>query len=208
MAERSSWSDDGAGDQRLVISAGDQRLVGGGAVTMEGEVGVGLTFSHVGICVGDLERALRFYCEGLGFELVQSHTVGQEFGRLMEIDDVALQSRFVRRDGVSIELLHFDAPGHVGEAVRRPMNQLGLTHVSLRVSDVDAVAERIESWGGTVVRSTRTTFGSAGSTGSAGPAGSAGSTGSVGSARSADVLDFVYCTDPDGTRIELMHLPG
>jgi len=24
----------------------------------------------------------------------------------------------------------------------------------------------------------------------------------------SDALDFVYCTDPDGTRIELMHLPG
>jgi catechol 2,3-dioxygenase-like lactoylglutathione lyase family enzyme len=145
---------------------------------------VDVTFSHVGICVSDLERSVRFYCEGLGFELVQSHTVGEEFGRLMELDHVVLQSRFVRRDGVSIELLHFDSPGHSGEAVRRPMNQLGLTHLSLRVQDVDVVAEAIESRGGTVVADTRTTFGS------------------------SDVLDFVYCTDPDGVRIELMHLPG
>ena len=90
-----------------------------------------VTFSHLGICVSDLERSVRFYCEGLGFELVQSHTVGPEFGRLMEVDDVALQSRFVRRDGVSIELLHFDSPGHSGEPARRPMNQLGITHLSL-----------------------------------------------------------------------------
>ena len=26
------------------------------------------TFSHFGICVRDLERSLRFYCEALGFE--------------------------------------------------------------------------------------------------------------------------------------------
>ena len=143
-----------------------------------------VTFSHVGICVSDLERSVRFYCDGLGFELVQSHTVGEEFGRLMELDGVVLQSRFVRRDGVSIEILHFDSPGHSGEAVRRPMNQLGLTHLSLRVRDVDVVADAIESFGGTMVADTRTTFGS------------------------SDVLDFVYCTDPDGVRIELMHLPG
>lgn len=143
-----------------------------------------MTFSHVGICVSDLERSVRFYCEGLGFELVQSHTVGKEFGPLMEIEDVVLQSRFIRRDGVSLELLHFDAPGHEGEPVRRPMNQLGLTHLSLRVGDLDAVAHVIESLGGTVVLGTRTTFGP------------------------SDALDFVYCTDPDGTRIELMHLPG
>ena len=143
-----------------------------------------MAFSHVGICVSDLERSVRFYCDGLGFELVQSHTVGQEFGPLMEIEDVVLQSRFIRRDGVSLELLHFDAPGHVGEPLRRPMNQLGLTHLSLRVADLDAVAHVIESLGGTVVAGTRTTFGT------------------------SDALDFVYCTDPDGTRIELMHLPG
>ncbi len=145
---------------------------------------VDVTFSHVGICVSDLQRSVRFYCEGLGFELVQSHAVGAEFGRLMEVDDVALESRFLRRDGVSIELLHFDSPGYSGAAVRRPMNQLGITHLSLRVADLDAVAHVIETYGGSVLRSTRTTLGS------------------------SPALDFVYCTDPDGVRIELMHVPG
>jgi len=141
-------------------------------------------FSHLGICVSDLEESMRFYCDALGFELVQSHTVGAEFARLMELEDVVLQSRFVRRDGVSIELLHFDSPGHCGDGVRRPMNQLGLTHLSLRVDDLDGVALRIESLGGSVLRETRTTLGA------------------------SNALDFVYCTDPDGVRIELMHLPG
>jgi len=146
---------------------------------------VDVTVSHVGICVSDLDRSLRFYCEGLGFELVQSHTVGEAFGRLMEIDGVSLQSRFVRRDGFSIELLHFDEPGHSGDATRRPMNQLGFTHLSLRVDDLDAVAGTVETFGGSVVDATRTTFGSG-----------------------ATALDFLYCTDPDGVRIELMRLPG
>jgi catechol 2,3-dioxygenase-like lactoylglutathione lyase family enzyme len=141
-------------------------------------------FSHMGICVSDLERSVRFYCDALGFELTGSHTVGDEFGKLMELDDVVLQSRFVCRDGVSLELLHFESPGHRGEPVRRPMNQLGLTHLSVRVDDVDAVSRTIEAHGGTVIAGTRTTFGS-------GPK-----------------LDFVYCTDPDGVRIELMCLPG
>jgi catechol 2,3-dioxygenase-like lactoylglutathione lyase family enzyme len=145
---------------------------------------VNLTFSHVGICVSDLDRSLRFYCEGLGFEPAQAHTVGGEFGRLMEVDDVVLQSRFVHRDGVSLELLHFDSPGHSGGSERRPMNQLGITHLSLRVDDLDHVAHVIESFGGRVVTSTRTTLGP-----------------------SDNPLDFVYCTDPDGVRIELMHLP-
>jgi catechol 2,3-dioxygenase-like lactoylglutathione lyase family enzyme len=143
------------------------------------------TFSHFGICVSDLERSLRFYCEGLGFVAAESHTVGDEFGRLMELDAVALRSQFVRRDAIAIELLQFSSPDTIGEPVRRPMNQLGLTHLSLRVDDVDAVAAAVENLGGTVVTETRTTFDLSG-----------------------QPLDFVYCTDPDGVRIELMRLPA
>jgi catechol 2,3-dioxygenase-like lactoylglutathione lyase family enzyme len=143
------------------------------------------TFSHLGICVSDLERSLRFYCEGLGFEPTDSHHVGDEFAALMEVAPVSLESRMIRRDGVTLELLFFAEPGPTGEPVRRPMNQLGLTHLSLRVDDVEAVAATIESLGGAVVRPTRTTF-------------------DIGTAH----VDFLYCTDPDGVRIELMDLPG
>lgn len=144
-----------------------------------------LSFSHLGICVSDLERSLRFYCEGLGFEKVGSHQVGPEFGALMEVEQVRLQSRMLRRDGCTIELLGFESPGTTGDPVRRPMNQLGLTHLSLRVDDVDGAASAIEAVGGAVVRGTRTTCDLPGAR-----------------------LDFVYCTDPDGVRIELMDLPS
>ena len=141
----------------------------------------GISVSHIGICVSDLDASLRFYCEGLGFVEGASHDVGQEFAALMEVDAVRLRSRMIARDGVTIELLGFDAPGVTGDGSRRPMNMLGLTHLSLRVGDVEGTAATIEALGGTVVRETRTTFAFGDST-----------------------LDFVYCTDPDGERIELM----
>ena len=62
------------------------------------------------------------------------------------------------RDGVTIELLGFRSPATIGDTARRPMNQLGLTHLSIRVDEVDAVASTIEALGGTVVPTTRTTF--------------------------------------------------
>jgi lactoylglutathione lyase len=144
-----------------------------------------LSFSHFGICVSDLGRSLRFYRDGLGFEEVASHQVGKEFGVLMEVEEVEVESRMLSRDGITIELLGFISPGFTGDAGRRPMNKLGLTHLSLRVDDVESVASDIEAFGGTVVRSTRTTF-------------------DLGSTR----LDFLYCTDPDGVRIELMDIPS
>ncbi len=144
-----------------------------------------VSFSHLGICVSDLDRSVRFYCEGLGFEQVASHRVGEEFAALMEVDGVELESRMLAQDGVTIELLGYRTPGTTGDGGRRPMNQLGLTHLSLRVDDVDRVASTIEAFGGTVVRPTRTTF-------------------DLGTVR----LDFLYCTDPDGVRIELMDLPA
>ena len=143
----------------------------------------GISVSHIGICVSDLDASLRFYCEGLGFVEGASHDVGQEFAALMEVDGVRLRSRMIARDGVTIELLGFDAPGVTGDGSRRPRNMLGLTHLSLRVGDVEGTAATIEALGGTVVRETRTTFAFGDST-----------------------LDFVYCTDPDGVRIELMDL--
>lgn len=140
-------------------------------------------YSHFGICVRDLEASLRFYCEALGFVPAESHQIGTEFARLMELDQVSLRSQFIRREEVAIELLSFAQPAPVGEPVRRPVNRLGLTHLSFRVDDLEGTAARIASFGGTVLEQTRT-----------------------GLDFSGTVLDFVYCTDPDGVRIELMDL--
>ena len=143
------------------------------------------SISHIGICVSDLAVSLRFYCEGLGFAEVASHEVGEEFAVLMEVEGVRLRSRMIAKDGVTLELLGFAVPGVTGDGGRRPMNRIGFTHLSLKVDDVEGTAAVIESLGGVVVRSTRTTFAFGDST-----------------------LDFLYCTDPDGVRIELMDLGG
>lgn len=142
---------------------------------------MGTHLSHVGICVSDLERSIRFYCEGLGFEQAESFTVGDEFAALMEMDSVHLTSQFLRREGQAIELLSFGHPAPGGERSRRPVNTFGLTHLSFRVDDVAAAATKLEELGGTVHTETRTTM--------------------------ADgAMDFVYCSDPDGTRVELMKI--
>ncbi len=142
-------------------------------------------FSHFGICVSDLDRSLRFYCEALGFERAESHQIGPEFAALMDLPDVSVTSQFIRKGTTAIELLAFHQPAPFGERERRAVNQLGLTHLSFRVDDVNAVAAKVVELGGAVVESSRTTIDFGGTP-----------------------LEFVYCTDPDGVRVELMDLSG
>ena len=143
------------------------------------------SFSHFGICVLDLERSVRFYCDGLGFEKAESHAIGSEFARLMDLDDVSMTSQFIRRGPTAIELLAFAEPAPVGDGVRRPVHRLGLTHLSFRVRDLEATLQRLVELGGSVVESSRTTIDLGGTP-----------------------LQFVYCADPDGVRVELMDLGG
>jgi lactoylglutathione lyase len=133
--------------------------------------------------VSDLGQSLRFYCDALGFEKAESHEIGREFARLMDFPDVAVTSQFIRKGGTAIELLAFSEPSPFGDRERRAVNQLGLTHLSFRVSELEATAAKLVELGGTIVETSRTTI-------------EFGDT----------ALEFVYCTDPDGVRIELMDL--
>jgi catechol 2,3-dioxygenase-like lactoylglutathione lyase family enzyme len=142
-------------------------------------------FSHFGICVSDLERSLAFYCDGLGFEKAESHIIGSEFAALMEFGDVDVTSQFIRKGSAAIELLAFSEPAPFGSRERRAVNQFGLTHLSFRVRDVAGTVARLVELGGAVVETSRTSI-------------DFGGTG----------LEFVYCTDPDGVRVELMDLGG
>ena len=143
--------------------------------------------SIITLGVQDLERSLRFYCEGLGFKEMTTYRVGNEYRKLLELDaEIALETRFLFRDGFYIELLYFHSPGQGGPNTRRPINQLGFTHMNLRVSDVDAVAATIRAYGGAVHEHTRTRL-----------------TNNEGQLET----DVVYCNDPDGVRIEVYASP-
>jgi len=140
--------------------------------------------SHVGLCVSDAEASRRFYCELLGFrELHALDVSGEEADKLLELSDVDLQAVYLERDGVHVELLHYREPGHRGEGVVRPMNALGLTHLSLRVDDLDATVSALREAGVRVLEQTR-----------------------IG--RPGTGVAAVFVVDPDGVRIELVQSPG
>jgi len=143
-----------------------------------------LRLSHLGVCVADLERSLRFWRDGLGFRERSSLDVsGDAAQTLLSLRDVKLRAVYLERDDLRLELLHFVSPAARNGVAPRPMNELGLTHLSVRVDDLDAALAHLGACGGRVLDGTRITLGAA-------------------RTRAA------FVTDPDGTRVELVEAPG
>jgi predicted enzyme related to lactoylglutathione lyase len=62
------------------------------------------------------------------------------------------------------------------------MDQFGLTHLAFYVDDIDTVAEKVIAGGGRAYPNTRAKF--------------------------ENGTEIMYCTDPDGVRVELMKAPA
>lgn len=138
--------------------------------------------SHIGICVSDLERSLAFYRDGLGFAVESELRVeGEPSDTLLRLRGVRLRAVYLVRDGLRIELLHYASPGSAGDGAPRAMNQLGLTHLSLRVEDLDAALARLTAHGARALRDTRID-------------------------NPLLRAKAVFATDPDGTLIELVEV--
>lgn len=142
-----------------------------------------MSVSHIGLCVTDLDTSLRFYTEGLGFEVAETYTAGGEVAAAAEIDTAGqMTSQMLLKDNFRLELLWWaDEPGCVG-APSTTRNQLGLTHLSFAVDDIPSAEARLVALGAKVIEPTRT---------------------SINNENVA--ADLVFLTDPDGTRIELVN---
>ena len=139
--------------------------------------------SHVGLCVTDLERSLRFYRDALGF--TEEHRLeigGEPTDRLLRLRDTHLRAIYLVRDGFRLELLQFASPP--GPPAReRPMNEPGLTHLSFRVADLEATLAALAAAGGRVLDETVLSF----------PEWQSGA---------------AFVCDPDGQLLELVQAPG
>ncbi len=127
---------------------------------------------------------MRFYCDGLGFVPAEGYDLDEQMleglDRALEVGaPVRLRSQMITNGELKIELLHFADPPPIGEPSAR-RNQLGFTHLSMFVDDVDAVAAGLAALGGEVLGSTRAQLG----------------------------YEVVFVADPDGARVELMAPPA
>lgn len=138
------------------------------------------SFPHFGIYVTDLDRARRFYVDGLGFEAQEGGRTDAP-GPLLGMPGATVRTQFVRHpEGLRMELWTVeDRPPAGGPVDPRPANLPGRAHLCFIVDDLDLVASRIVEHGGYRLDETRSDLGYG---------------------------ELIFCADPDGTRIELVQV--
>jgi lactoylglutathione lyase len=113
------------------------------------------TFNHVGLCVTDRERSRRFYEGLLAFQFwweLDAPDDGTD--QLLQLErPVGLHATYLVRDGLVLELLDYSGRSvHAG--AERVMDEVGLTHISISVSDLVGVLGKVAKFGGAVVDGT------------------------------------------------------
>jgi glyoxylase I family protein len=145
-----------------------------------------ISADHTGVTVSNLERALAFWRDVLGFELSHhAHQTGEMATEITGVAGAEIKLAVVKAPGGhKIELLEYLAPPERKRHVDLRPCDVGSVHVALIVDDLDAILSLIEASGWKAAGKPQTLR--------SGP-----NTGKR----------VVYVRDPDGTAIEFMQRP-
>jgi len=96
-----------------------------------------LTAHHYGLIVSDLDRAVAFYRDTLGLEVLSEFTVsGAAFAEAVDVPGATGRFAHLDAGGARVELVEYDPPGEDRPAPA--VNDAGGTHLGLSVPDLDA----------------------------------------------------------------------
>ena len=108
--------------------------------------------AHVGITVRDMDKAITFYRDTLGFRVLGDVMIeGEAADRLTRLQGTKLRAVYVRSEndlkGPPIELLHFLEPApDAGEPYARLTNP-GITEVAFWAKDIEQTYEKLHAQG-------------------------------------------------------------
>ena len=101
---------------------------------------------HVSYTVSDMNRALRFYCEGLGFEVADDRRASGSFPeRLTGFQNASVRVVHLQGHGQGFELVEYFEPEGTAPAPRTC--DVGSSHMCYVVSDLDGLIAKLEGLG-------------------------------------------------------------
>ena len=108
--------------------------------------------SHVALCVRNLERSLQFYRDGLGFQVTKDEVQDTSRGGLPHLYHARHTQRRVVHlrygDAQSVPFLVLtEHPGDTVSGTPIMLDQVGISHVSFTVPNVEAVTQRLLAQG-------------------------------------------------------------
>ena len=145
-----------------------------------------LATDHTGITVSNLERALAFWRDVLGFELSHTaHQTGEMAREITGVEAAEIKLAVVKAPGGhKVELLEYLGPADRKRHVNLRPCDVGSVHVAFIIEDLDAILSVINASGWKA----------------------AGKPQTLQSGQNAGKR-VVYVRDPDGTTIEFMQQP-
>lgn len=103
---------------------------------------------HTGLVVNDLDAALHFWCDVMGFTVAKRMDESGPFiDAMMGLKDVRVTTaKLTAPDGRMLELLRFHSHPDRPQWDGKPYST-GFTHIALTVDDLDALMPRLEKAG-------------------------------------------------------------
>jgi glyoxylase I family protein len=105
---------------------------------------------HTAISTGDLERALHFYRDLLGFKVITEFAwpAGTPAAdQITGLDNSSARAVMLRANNAVVELFQYASPAPRPGDPRRPVCDHGITHICFDVRDVDAEYARLSAAG-------------------------------------------------------------
>ena len=102
-------------------------------------------FRHTGIICKDLKKSLRFYKDYLGLKVIQEMNDDSEYiNKITQLKNAKV--RFIKlkmKDNTVLELLSYLT--HPTKEIKKPIHNIGLLHLALRVKNIDKTYKYLKS---------------------------------------------------------------
>jgi len=108
-------------------------------------------FHHPGIVVPNLERAIEFYSQLLGYELVSKSCWTSDdkgFNQVVGLEGSAASFCMLRGTNAYLEIFKYSSPAKDQLVDARYANELGIRHLSFQVENIEILLDRCAELGG------------------------------------------------------------